>query len=206
MCSFLSCGQKNSLTKMDAELLEKISFKAELVSELTDLTQTNLKQLPAIDSETGEILPDKYFDGVYSETSEEKSIKIVKQLKTKFRNGGYLIFMFEGADGKKNVAIIKGTDDLDILRYRRTDGINYDLENEDIVNKIAEWKSKYGLIVLGCDRDWLQVEFDKLPPNLGEFSKEVYEFCPDSVDQGVGTIDNLKNSIKEMNGIWLWWD
>ncbi|WP_366094680.1 DUF4253 domain-containing protein [Flavobacterium sp.] len=101
---------------------------------------------------------------------------------------------------------MKGSDDLDIIRYRRTDGINYDLENEDVVNKISEWKSKYGLTVIGCSRDWLQIEFDKLPTNIDAFAKEVYEFCPDSVDQGVGTIDRLKDAIKEMNGLWLWWD
>jgi hypothetical protein len=47
---------------------------------------------------------------------------------------------------------------LDIIRYRRTDGINYGLENADVVEKIAEWKSKYGLVVIGCGRDWVHIE------------------------------------------------
>jgi hypothetical protein len=50
------------------------------------------------------------------------------------------------------------------------------------------------------------LKFDKLPSDLDAFSKEVYKFCPDSVDQGVGTVENLKPAIKEMNGLWLWWD
>ncbi|WP_410795624.1 DUF4253 domain-containing protein [Parabacteroides sp. FAFU027] len=71
---------------------------------------------------------------------------------------------------------------------------------------MSEWKAKYGLIIIGCSGDWLQIEFDKLPTDLDAFAKEVYEFCPDSVDQGVGTIDKLKQTIKEMKGVWLWWD
>jgi hypothetical protein len=204
--SVLGCGQKNNLVQTEIDLLKKINFKTELISELKDLTNSEFKQLPAIDEETGDVLNDKFFDGVCSEITEEKAVDYVKKLKTKFRENGYLIFVFEGENNKKDIAVIKGTDDLDILRYRRTDGINYGLENKDVVSKVSEWKTKYGLIVIGCGRDWLQVEFDKLPTDMDSFAKEVYKFCPDSVDQGVGTIENLTAAIKEMNGIWLWWD
>jgi hypothetical protein len=204
--SLFGCGQKNSLTKIETELLNKLTFNTELLAELKSLTKTELLQLPAIDQETGDVLNDKFFNGIFTETTEEKAVEYVKKLKPKFRAKGYLIFVFEGENDKKNIAVIKGTDDLDILRYRRTDGINHDLENDDIVKKISEWKSKYGLIVIGCSRDWLQVEFDKLPSDLDAFANEIYEFCPDSVDQGVGSVDKLKEAIKEINRIWLWWD
>lgn len=204
--SLFGYGQKSSLTQKETALIKKLNFKAELISEITKLTLSELKQLPAIDQETGDVLDDKHFEGVYTETTEQNAVEYIKKLKQRFRENGYLIFLYEGEDHKKNVAVIKGTDDLDILRYRRTDGINHGLENEAIVKKISDWKLKYGLIVIGCSRDWLQVEFDTLPTNLDDFAKEVYKFCPDSVDQGVGTIDKLKQAIKEMKGIWLWWD
>src|SRR5690606_4444536 len=204
--SLFGCGQKNNLTQAETKLLNELNFKTELFAELKTLTKNELKQLPAIEQETGDVLSDDFYNGVFSETTEEKAIQFVKSLKPKFKENGYLIFVYEGEDDKKNVAVIKGQDELDILRYRRTDGINHDLENEDVVNKIAEWKSKYGLIVIGCSRDWLQVEFDKLPTDIDVFANEVYEFCPDAVDQGVGTIDNLKQAIIEMKGVWLWWD
>ena len=204
--SLFGCGQKNKLTQNEIDLFKKIDFKTELISELKETTNAEFKQLPAIEQETGEVLNDKFYNGVYIETTEEKAIEVVKKLKSKYRENGYLIFVFESEDNKKNVAVIKGIDDLDILKYRRTDGINYDLENEDVVKKISEWKEKYGLIVIGCSRDWLHVEFDKMPTNLDAFAKEVYKFCPDSVDQGVGTVDKLKEAIIEMKGVWLWWD
>lgn len=204
--SLFGCSQKSNLSKVETELINKINFKTDLLTELKSLTNSDLKLLPAIEQETGDIFNDKLYDGIYSETSEEKAIGFVKKLKNKFRENGYLIFVFEGDDDKKSVAVIKGTDDLDILRYRRTAGINYDLENENVVKRISKWKTKYGLIVIGCGRDWLQIEFVKLPTDLNVFAKEVYKFCPDSVDQGVGTIDKLKETIKEMNGLWLWWD
>lgn len=202
------CGKKNDQEENQTkpETAKTKYSEAELLQELKDLTQNDLKKLPVIDQETGEVLNNKFYDGSYSETTDDKAIEIVKKLKSKFRDSGYLIFVFEGDSDKKGVAVIKGTDDLDIIRYRRTDGINYGLENADVVEKISEWKSKYGLVVIGCGRDWVHIEFDKLPEDLDAFSKEVYKFCPDSVDQGVGTVENLKPAIKEMNGLWLWWD
>jgi hypothetical protein len=202
------CGKKNDQEENQTkrEAVKTTYSEAELLQELKDLTQNDLKKLPLIDQQTGEVSNTKFYDGSYSETTEDKAIEIVKKLKSKFRDSGYLIFVFEGDSDSKGVALIKGTDDLDIIRYRRTDGINYGLENADVVEKIAEWKSKYGLVVIGCGRDWLHIEFDKLPGDLDAFSQEVYKFCPDSVDQGVGSLENLKPAIKEMNGLWLWWD
>ena len=42
--------------------------------------------------------------------------------------------------------------------------------------------------------------------NMDEFAKEVYAFCPDSVEQGVGDLKSLKEYIEKEKGIWLWWD
>lgn len=204
--SLFGCRSQYDLTVVETELINKINFKAEVISELKEITRNQLEQLPAIEQETAELLYDKFYNGLYSETNEELAIKTVKRLKKKFKENGYLIFVFENEIGKRSVAVIKGKDELDILRYRRTDGANYDLESEDIVKKISEWKSEYGLSVIGCSRDWLQIEFDKLPPDLDAFANEVYEFCPDIVDQGVGSVIELKEIIKNMNGVWLWWD
>ena len=151
-CAQKEKNSKSSLASTETGSAKKTSFDTGLIDEIKKLTKTNAKQLPAIDQETGEILESKY-DGVYFDTTHEKAIAIVRSLKPKFRENGYLIFVFEGDNDIKGVAVIKGTDDLDILRYRRTDGINYDLENADIVAKISEWKSKYGLTVIGCSRD-----------------------------------------------------
>lgn len=202
--SFFGFGA-NSLSPKETELVHKLDFNIELMSEFKKETNSELIQLPAIDQETAEVL-EEFYNGIRSSISEEKANSIVKKLKPKFRTNGYLIFVFSGEEDSKSIGVIKGTNDLDILRYRRTDGINHDYENEDLVSKISEWNDKFGLIIIGCGRDWLELEFKKLPADLDAFSEEVYEFCPDSVDQGVGEVENLKLMIKEMNGVWLWWD
>lgn len=204
--SLFGCGKKSILTPTETELLTKLNFDEDLLNGLKEMTHSELKQLPAIYPETGEVMKDKFYDGILSETTEEQALEYVMKLKSKFRTKGYLIFVFEDGENKNHVAIIKGNDDIDILRYSGTQGINHGLENKDIISKISDWKSKYGLKVIGCSSDWVHIQFDKLPTDMDAFANEVYEFCPDSVDQGVGSIDELKKAIVEMQGLWLWWD
>lgn len=206
LLSFFCCSSQTELSKTEQELILKLDFDKEIVLELKKETKSKISQLPAIDSETSEELDKEYFDGIFSETSENNAINFVKKEKSKLKEKGYLVFYIEGQNGNKNIGIIKSNDELDILRYRKTDGINYDLENKDVIKKISEWKSKYGLIIIGCSLDYVHIEFDKLPQNMTEFAKEVYEFCPDYVDQGVGDLKSLEEYIKEEKGILLWWD
>jgi hypothetical protein len=202
---FLVSCKADVLNPKEKALLKKLNFETELMILLKNETSNELKQLPAIDKETGDI-GKGWFDGICSRMVKDDDYSVVKKLKEKFRAKGYLIFTFMNEKDQEYIAVIKGTDELDIVRYRRTDGINYNLNNEKVVDKLEKWKSKNDFNILVCGRDCLQFEFKTLPADLDAFSKDVYQFCPDIVDQGVGDIKNLKSAIKEMNGLYLWWD
>lgn len=204
LLTLFSCNGKD-LNPKEQELVKKLNFDIELMTILKNETNNELTQMPTIDNETGAVSTG-LFDGIFSKTIKDDNYTIVKKLKEKFRNKGYLIFTFSDDQDNLMIAIIKGTDEIDIVKYRRTDGANYDLENKDIVDKLIKWKSKNDFIVLGCGRDWLQFEFKTLPNDLNKFTKDVYKFCPDIVEQGVGDIKSLKTAIIDMNGLYLWWD
>lgn len=193
------------LATNESKLLVKLDFDASLMSELRQQTESDLVQLASIDDETSDIL-DSSYNGAFTVCKEEKAATIVNTLKEKFRKHGYLIFSTEDSNGSVGIAVIKGSNDLEILHYRKPNGINYDLESKDILNKIARWKEKYGLSIIGCSGSWVEIQFHRLPDDLDAFTEEVYAFCPDIVDQGVLSIENLKEYIKETGGLWLWWD
>lgn len=197
-----SCVKKNNLSSNEEKLLNEIGFDKELIAEAKSIIKSDFKQLPAIEQETGDILKDQYFNGIYFEKYNDKYVKI----KEKLEKNNYRVFLFEIGYPEKHIAVIKGNDKFDVLKYRRTDGINYGLQTEDIINKISEWDKKYGVNIVGCGRDWVWIELNKLPKDLDMFSEEVYEFCPDIVDQGVGDMKKLKDSIKVNKELFLWWD
>ena len=204
--AIIGCSPETSSNETENEFAKTTGFDKEILSDLNNIGGDSIQQLPTIDQETGEMNTDSLFPGFYYSTTEEKAYTFVKTHKSNYRKKGYLVFMHGNGVSMYNVAVIKGTEEFDILKYRRTDGINHGLETEDIIKRALEWKSKYGVSIMGCGRDWVHMEFDKLPSDISAFADEVYAFCPDSVDQGVGSIEELRKAILQMRGVWLWWD
>ena len=123
-----------------------------------------------------------------------------------FKEKGYQLFYFDDDDHKFYLGAIKSNDEMDILRWRGTNGINYDHTNQDIINKLEEWGKENPVRIVGVSFDWILFNFEHPVKDVEQLAKEVYDFCPDVVEQGVGTMDELKHFIKKENGIYLWWD
>jgi hypothetical protein len=100
----------------------------------------------------------------------------------------------------------QGTSQFDILRIAASDAVNFDLDTEDLVRKIQAWDAAYGVDIFQAETDTIQFRLKKLPDDLKKFAAEVYEFCPDIVDQGVGSVEDLAEEIRATDKLLLWWD
>ncbi len=72
-----------------------------------------------------------------------------------------------------------------LLWVRGTNGANYDLNTGAILHTLEDWAGRCEFSILGAGFDWLELRFQTLPVNLEEFAEEVYDFCPDTLDQGI---------------------
>jgi len=108
--------------------------------------------------------------------------------------------------GPDTIAILKNADPYVYLAIVRINGINYDISHSDVIKRYRLWEERYGLRLVGAGFDWLFAEFQKPPESWIEFAHEVYEFCPDVVDQGSGSIEALAQEMEQINGVYLWWD
>ena len=102
--------------------------------------------------------------------------------------------------------ITKKTTWDNVLRMAESDAINFGFETEDLINKIKEYDEKYGISISHAETDTVVLEFGKLPEDLVELTKDIYEFCPDIVDQGTGDINSIAESLEGTSSIFLWWD
>jgi hypothetical protein len=59
---------------------------------------------------------------------------------------------------------------------------------------------------LGAGLDFVFIKFKDKLENVEGFAKEVYEFCPDAIDQGAGDMPTLIKGIEDLNGMYFWWD
>ena len=111
----------------------------------------------------------------------------------------------EGEQGVE-VVVARGETPLDILRLAQTDAANYDLSTEDIVTKLKELDRRYGIRIYAAQTDSVGFELRKQPADPRAFAEELYAFCPDLVDQGVGSVEQLAEYLKDHRDLHLWWD
>ena len=207
LSTFFGCGQ--NLTEQEKSLCKSLDINENVAVEIKTVSKSVIEQLPQI-NEYGEVLEEK-FEGICSKVPtvnymvSPKILDFVSKNKSKFQERNYNLFVFDSVESNY-LAVIKGKSDAEILKWRQTNGINYDIDNDSVISKLQEWKSKNDFILLGVGMDWLQIQFIYQTPDFDEFAKEVYEFCPDIVDQGVGDVEKLAPEMKRMNGVFLWWD
>ena len=112
----------------------------------------------------------------------------------------------EKHDGVELV-VANGHSQFDILRVARSDAVNYGMETEDLVAKLVEYDEAYGIDIFQAETDTIQFTLRRPPDPLSPFCSDLYEFCPDIVDQGCATIEALEEEIAASAGrVFLWWD
>ena len=94
----------------------------------------------------------------------------------------------------------------DILRLSESNAINFGMETEDLIEKLEEYDNEFGISILQAETDTVVVAFETLPDEFIELAEDIYEFCPDIVDQGSGDINDIIDSLENTNTIFLWWD
>ena len=153
----------------------------------------------------------KYHGALSVLIPEENSQKELYRLREKLPEG-ILAFIgttrnLSGEDVEGvELVVIESTDKFDILRTSLSDGTNYDITNEIIIEKFQAWDKQYNIDIWQAETDTIQLTLKKLPEDLKALSLEIYEFCPDIVDQGSGDINDIVEYLTEEKAIFLWWD
>lgn len=123
---------------------------------------------------------------------------------------GHTMYVYEQnfglGDDKDKVAIVNTSDKYKILEETATDGINYDIDNDSVISIIRGFDTQLNLTLTGAGLDWCQFSIGKAPADWDAFAENVYAVCPDVVDQGTGSIEELASEMKRTNTLYLWWD
>lgn len=107
--------------------------------------------------------------------------------------------------GEVEVVVAPIATKWDILRLARTDPANYDMETEDVINWLSARDSSLQIDILQANTDTIFATLGAVPADLDSFLEELYEFCPDIVDQGTGSVEGLREMI-DARVLYLWWD
>ncbi len=112
----------------------------------------------------------------------------------------------ERHNGGAELVVGKGESQFDILRLARADACNYGMDTEALVTELQSWHNSYGIDIFHAETATIEFTLDRLPADMRAFANEVYDFCPDIVDQGIGTVEALEQAIRDHKHVYLWWD
>lgn len=146
--------------------------------------------------------------GIEFTSAVDKAQERIDAIHAKLGNEGYRAYRCAMAlgDEPQKVCVLRATDQYDILRYECTNGANFNLTTDDIIAKLKAWDATLGLVITSAAHDLVEVRITNAPANWKSFAKEVYAFCPDVVDQGIGSVDALEDDLRTRKVLFLWWD
>ena len=147
----------------------------------------------------------------FKKISESKAKNIVQTYSTELSKTGHYLFL-KNLDFDDNwnslydVTIVEAENQYDVLKIMNTEGPNYDVTNEQVINRIKEWDKQVGLKIIVADEARVEAFISNLPYDLIKFTQEVYELCPDVIEQGYGDMDEMIKDYKTNKYFWMWWD
>jgi hypothetical protein len=83
------------------------------------------------------------------------------------------------------------------IRKAGTAAPNFDLDTDDIIERLTRWQSLCDFIVTGAKGDTVDIRFERLPADMDAFVRDLYDFCPDLVDQGTGCVHEFVDAAGE---------
>jgi len=193
-----------TLSPAAEELAKTLKFDRRVLIMAKEVSLDRIGRLTGFDSEGYQIIA----SGIVVSVPEDKTDQILAALRRKLLPLKYKPFVVEMNAGLKveKIGILKGMDQYEIMRIMNTNGDDYDISNEDVIERLEDWEIHSPFDIIGADNDWVEIEFRTLPKDLDAFAEEVYDFCPDAVDQGPGSTFELAKEIQKTKKLFLWWD
>lgn len=192
------------LTPHEELLAGQIGFDREILRLVKGVVPGHFHRMNGYDRNGYQIVVNGFTVAV-PEQESGRALAVLRQSLSPKKHMAFLVEVNETIRSDK-VGILKGTDPYDILRVMQTNGDDYDITNEDIIERLKEWGKKHPFEILGAEYDWVELEFKTVPEDVRAFAEEVSDFCPDAAGQDAGGIDGLIRDITDTKRLLLWWD
>jgi hypothetical protein len=123
---------------------------------------------------------------------------------------GCYVFLYDqnfGIGGKPDVLCILPTNDkYAVMAYTGVNGVNYDIDTHLVIRWMRRLEEGHPYVLTGCGFDFLSGRFKDRLSDPASMAERMYQFCPDIVDQGTGSVEYLAKELERTNALYFWWD
>ncbi len=201
--SLAEAAEPGALTSIEIGYCNKAGLHPDTGLFLKQKTRRPLEKLVFEDYDTETNKP----SGICSSCPEEEARAIIRQYREEFISKGQFIYISDIPGNGLQIGILNGiTDPYAIMHLAETNGANYDLLTNDIIEQLKKWDVAFGIQVTGIGFDFCEAAITNNTIDFKKLADEIYQFCPDVVDQGTETVEALAEELRSTESIFLWWD
>jgi hypothetical protein len=148
--------------------------------------------------------------GVVFSVPHEKVEKSLDQWrKDLLPRGAYLVRVdnhFGINGGPDELLLLPTTDKYIVLAVVQTDGVNYGIMTGDIIEWLKDLEKTQPFDLTEAGLDFLACKFTTPLKDPKTLAKQMYDFCPDIVEQGTGDVEKLESELAREGRLFFWWD
>ncbi|MDY0929609.1 DUF4253 domain-containing protein [Chryseobacterium scophthalmum] len=142
--------------------------------------------------------------------SRENGYGIISKLRNELEDKNYRIFLdiYWNDDINEiiDLSILSCSNEFEPLIYMQTNGINYGVTNQKLINELRILDQELRLKILGAGNDWCEFEITQEPDNMSNVIKQFFELCPDIADKYNYSVNDFENYLRENKRLYLWFD
>ncbi len=148
---------------------------------------------------------------IYHSLPGKTADSIIESIRGKWKAQGYSSYKtnlsFDDSwSALYDLAIVKQYSDYELLKIYDVSGINYDITNEKVIDQIQAWRKGIDIYFVTFDHSRFEAKIIGLNYDTKTLAKENYELCPDVIEQGYDSMENLIRGINQTKLLWCWWD
>jgi hypothetical protein len=147
--------------------------------------------------------------GVSFDVAQEKLEAVLRQAHTDFLRRGFYLFRYSqnfGFGGELDKVGLLPTREFDaVMAVMDTNGDNYGIGTAGVIAWMKELHQEQPFVLTGIGFDYMEGHFISPVKDPSALAKRMYQFCPDIVDQGTGSVSKLASEL-ETGHLYFWWD
>lgn len=147
--------------------------------------------------------------GVSFNVPENRLERILRKAHTDYLSRGFYLFRYDQNFGIGNnpdrVGLLPTTDKYAVMAAMDTNGDNYEIGTAGVIAWMKDLEHEQPYVLTGIGFDYMEGYFIDPVKDPQDLARRMYQFCPDIVDQGVGSVRKLVSELGK-GDIYFWWD